>query len=65
MFVLSRTIPPKGTAVRFEISLDLENAPTEIRVEGSGRVVRVERNPRRPRMAGFALVNQWFKVQEP
>jgi hypothetical protein len=65
MFILSRTLPPKGTAVRFQISLDLENAPAAIRVEGSGRVVRVERNPRRPGMAGFALVNQRFKIQEP
>jgi hypothetical protein len=64
MFVLARTCPPMGKPLRFEINLAL-NGSAAIRVEGRGRVIRVERTASKATITGFAVVNLWFRMGEP
>jgi hypothetical protein len=65
MFVVSRTIPPKGVTVQFTIHLSLDEFPTEMSVAGVGQVVRVEPNSTRTGTEGFAIANESFQMQEP
>jgi hypothetical protein len=64
MFVVTRRPPPRRTLVRFEFSLKPAAGTKPIRVQGEGQVVRVKQTETNAMQTGFALVNQWFKLND-
>lgn len=65
MFVVAPAGPRAGELLRFAVDMALDESSTLLRVQGEGRVVRVERPAQASRLAGFAVHNLWFKLREP
>ncbi len=65
MFVLAPAGPREGELLRFEIDMALDESSPLLRVEGEGRVVRVEYPARPSPSTGFAVRNLWFKLRDP
>ena len=65
MFVLAPTGPRQGELLEFEIDMALDEFSPLLRVQGEGRVVRVERPAPASHFTGFAVHNVWFKLRAP
>jgi len=65
VFLFANTLPPVGSAIRFEISLPpLPGAVRSLRIEAEGRVLRIEPAAGGKGRSGFAAVNEGFVLEE-
>lgn len=64
-YVVAAETPEVGATVRFEVMLpSLLSLDRALKVQGTGRVVRVESSAKERRQ-GFALANSTFSLTEP
>ncbi len=65
VFLFANTLPPVGSAIRFEISLPpLPGAVRSLRIEAEGRVLRIEPAAGGKGRSGFAAVSEGFVLEE-
>lgn len=65
-YIVATQTPEVGATVRFEVTLpSLLSIDRALKLQGTGRVVRVETNHAEQRPRGFALANSAFALTEP
>ncbi len=65
LYVVAQGRPRAGSKVRFEVLLpSFDGEPPSIRMQGGGRVVRIERIPSTLSEWGFAVESQCFSLWE-